>query len=170
MRHLKTLSICLATLALQSAAWAEIYETTDAQGNPEFTDSPPGPDAEVINLQQTNIIDAPPEEPQEVSAPQPAVDEQEPRQENQTVIIHDRDDDLDDMDEGYDDNLRRERAFNGIDPAAPREIGDSNSQMPDEVGDFDTPVREEADASDERVIREADDAHVQRRIAHPHVR
>ena len=36
MRHLKTLSICLSALALHSAAWAEIYETTDAQGNPNI--------------------------------------------------------------------------------------------------------------------------------------
>ena len=40
MRYLRTFSTCLVALALHSAAWAEIYETTDAQGNREFTDSP----------------------------------------------------------------------------------------------------------------------------------
>ena len=64
MTQLKTLSTCLLALALNSAAWAEIYETTDAQGNPVFTDSPPSPNAEVIDLQQTNIIDAPAPEPE----------------------------------------------------------------------------------------------------------
>ena len=92
MRHLRTFSTCLAALALHSAAWAEIYETTDAQGNREFTDSPPGPNAEAIDLQQTNISDAPPEEPQRVSAPQAIADEQAPKQENRTVIVRDNQD------------------------------------------------------------------------------
>ncbi len=178
MRHLKVFTLCLAALAVHGAAWAEIYETTDAQGNPEFTDSPPNPDAQAINLQQTNIIDAPPEAPQQVSAPQSVVEEQAPQQENRTVIIHDGDDNLGDV---YDEELRRERAFERTDPAAPREIGDASSQMPrqvgdsdaqmpDEVGDFDAPVVQQPDAADRQVIREADDAHVQRRITHPNHR
>ncbi len=89
MRHLKTFSTCLVVLALHSAAWAEIYETTDAQGNPEFTDSPTGTSAEAIDLQQTNIIDAPPEQPQQVSVPRSSVDEQAPKQENRTVMFSD---------------------------------------------------------------------------------
>ncbi len=64
MRFLKTFSTCLVALALHGTAWAEIYETTDAQGNPDFTDSPPDAGAEVINLPETNVIDAPPPEQQ----------------------------------------------------------------------------------------------------------
>lgn len=176
MRHLKTLSICLSALALHSAAWAEIYETTDAQGNPEFTDSPTGPSAEAINLQQTNIIDAPPEEPQQVSAPQPVVEEQAPEQENRTVIVHDSNNDEDDV---YDAYSRREQAFDRMDPAAPREVlnaetprevGDYNSQMPDEVGDFDAPAPAEVGKTDAEIAREANRSHINREIAHPNRR
>jgi hypothetical protein len=55
MRPLGILSICLMTLALQGKAWAEIYETTDAAGNPEFTDAPASENARAIDLQQPNI-------------------------------------------------------------------------------------------------------------------
>ena len=130
MTQLKTFSTCLLALALNSAAWAEIYETTDAQGNTEFTDSPPSPNAEVIDLQQTNIIDASTPESQEVSSPQPVVGEEAPDQENRTVIIHDRNDDEDDV---YDEYLHRERAFERHDPAAPHEVLDA--EAPKEVGD-----------------------------------
>jgi hypothetical protein len=176
MRHLKTLSTCLAALALHSAAWAEIYETTDAQGNPEFTDSPTGPSAEAIDLQQTNIIDAPPEEPQPVSSPQSVVDEQAPEQENRTAIIHDGNDNEDEVSDAY---LRREQAFDRMDPAAPREVldaeaprevGDSDSQMPDEVGDFDSPTPDEVGDTDVQIVHEADESHIKRRIVHPHRR
>lgn len=173
MRHLKILMICLSALALHSAAWAEIYETTDAQGNPEFTDSPTGPSAEAIDLQQTNIIDAPPEEPQQVSAPQPVAEEQAHEQENRTVIVHDGNDDEDDVSDAY---LRREQAFDRMDPAAPREVlnaetprevGDSDSQMPDEVGDFDPPAPAAPGETDAEIAREANQSHINREIAHP---
>jgi hypothetical protein len=154
MRHLKTLSTCLAALALHSAAWAEIYETTDAQGNPEFTDSPTGPSAEAIDLQQTNIIDAPPEEPQQVSAPQTVVDEQAPEQENRTAIIHDGN--------GNEDEVS--------DSQMPREVGDSDSQVPDEVGDFDSPTPDAVSDTDVQIVHEADDSHINRRVVHPHRR
>jgi len=156
MRLLKALSILLAATAVQHAAWAQIYETTDAQGNPEFSDTPSGPNAEVVDLPQTNIIDAPPAEPQEDSAQQTVVDEQAPEQQNNTVILHDADND---QDEVYDDDLRRERAFERRDPAAPdevldgeapREVGDSDAQMPREVGDSDAQMpREVGDFSAE---------------------
>ena len=140
MRHLKTLSTFVVAMALHSAAWAEIYETKDAQGNPVFSDSPTGPNAEAINLQKTNIIDAPEAEPQQVSAPQSVVEQQAPEQENRTVIIHDSNNDEDDVENAY---LRREQAFNRMEPDAPREIGDSDSQMPREVGDYNAQMPDE---------------------------
>jgi hypothetical protein len=167
MRHLKTFSTWLAVLTLHSAAWAEIYETTDAQGNPEFTDSPTGASAEAIDLQQTNIIDAPPEQPQQVSAPQSSVDEKAPEQENRTVIIHDGNDNEDEVSDAY---LRREQAFDQMDPAAPREVGDSDSQIPDEVGDFDSPAPESVGDTDVQIVHEADESHINRRVVHPHRR
>jgi len=167
MRLLKAFSILLAATALQPAAWAEIYETTDAEGNPEFSDSPSGPNAEAIDLQQTNIIDAPPAEPQEDSAPQTVVEEQAPAQQNRTVIIHDANND---QDEVYDDDLRREREFDRIDPAAPdevldaeapREVGDSDAQMPREVGDYDAQMPREVGDSDAQLPREVGDSDAQ---------
>jgi Domain of unknown function (DUF4124) len=141
MRFLKTFSTCLVALALHGTAWAEIYETTDAQGNPDFTDSPPDAGTEVVNLPETNVIDAPEPEQQEESQPQAVESGPAPVQENNTVIIHD-DNDYD----GYDDEVARQRALERrnlaapgevVDPGyeMPREVGDSEAQMPHEVGD-----------------------------------
>jgi hypothetical protein len=139
MRNLRTFLTCLVALALHSAAWAEIYETTDAQGNTEFTDSPADEGAEVVELQQTNLADAPQPEAQTEEQAETVAVEQQPVGENNTIIIHDGNDN-----DGYDDSLARERALNELDPAAPREvldgeapreIGDSNAGIPRETGD-----------------------------------
>ena len=186
MRHLRTLSTGLAALLLVGAAWAEIYETKDAEGNPEFTDSPPESGGEVINLQQTNIIDAPTEEPQQVSAPQSEVESQAPEQDNRTVIVHDRNDDEDEV---YDDYQRHERAFDRVDPdaprevlnaEAPREVGDSDTQMPHEVGDFNSQIPDEMGDVNPEIPDEVRDGErpatedvrgpIERRIVHPHNR
>ena len=62
-------------LALQGTASAQIYESTDAEGVPEFSDTPSA-GSEVVDLQQTNIVDEPPaipEAPQaEAARPAPA--------------------------------------------------------------------------------------------------
>lgn len=154
MRQLKILSICLVALALHGKAWAEIYETKDAQGDTVFTDSPPTEDATVIDLQQTNIADAPAPDPEDDSedAAQPAAaaPAQAPVVENNINIES----------EGYEGGvypegvypegayrdgeypaevdeqaLRRDDAVERADPDAPREVGDSEAQMPREVGD-----------------------------------
>jgi hypothetical protein len=49
-------------LALQGTAIAEIYESTDAEGVPEFSDTPTA-GAEVVDLQKTNVADEPPDIP-----------------------------------------------------------------------------------------------------------
>ncbi len=138
-------------------AWAQIYETTDAQGNPDFTDSPGNADAEVVNLPETNVIDAPPPEQQQESQPQTLEPGPAPVQENNTVIIHDNDND------GYDDGDEFGAAAgtgwngHGVAPGAvgnpgydaPREVGDSEAQMPREVGDSEAQMpREVGDAPD----------------------
>jgi hypothetical protein len=134
MRYLKTFSTCLVALVLHSAAWAQVYETKDAEGNVEFTDAPTDADAEVINLQETNTVDAPPPEQQEDSQPQTVESGPAPVQENNTVIIHDNDNDG--YDDGvYGDDLARQRALDGMDRVAPGEVGDPRYEMPREVGD-----------------------------------
>jgi hypothetical protein len=134
MKYLRTFSACLVSLALHSAAWAQVYETKDAEGNVEFTDAPTDADAEVINLQETNTVDAPPPEQQEDSQPQTVESGPAPVQENNTVIIHDNDNDG--YDDGvYGDDLARQRALDGMDRVAPGEVGDPRYEMPREVGD-----------------------------------
>jgi hypothetical protein len=143
MRYVKTFSACLITAALSGAAWAEVYETTDAEGNPEFTNSPTAADAKVVDIPPTNVIDAPQAEPQaqaqELQA-ETEPEQQQPAQENNTVII-----DNPNTNEVYDEALAKQRAFERMDPAAPHEVGDSNSQMPREVGDFPSETPEAVD-------------------------
>lgn len=149
MRYLRAFLTCLVALTLHSAAWAQIYETTDAQGNTEFTDSPADEGAKVIELQQTNLADAPQPEPQDEEQTDTVAVDQEPVEENNTVIIHDGDDY-----DGYGDELARERAIERRELAAPgdivdpgyempREVGDSNAEMPREVGDSDAQMPHE---------------------------
>jgi len=57
----------LLLLATQGAAWAEIYKTTDADGNPVFTDAPVDASSSAVELPQTNISDAPPQAPEDAS-------------------------------------------------------------------------------------------------------
>tara|TARA_R110001592_G_scaffold337300_1_gene623689 strand:+ start:303602 stop:304048 length:447 start_codon:yes stop_codon:yes gene_type:complete len=55
-------------LALQGTVSAQIYESTDAEGVPEFSDTSSA-GSEVVDLQRTNVADKPPEIPE---APQAA--------------------------------------------------------------------------------------------------
>jgi hypothetical protein len=50
-------------LALQGTAAAQIYESKDAEGVPEFSDTPSA-GSEVVDLQKTNVADEPPEIPE----------------------------------------------------------------------------------------------------------
>jgi hypothetical protein len=153
MKYLRIFSACLVSLALHGAAWAQIYETTDAQGNPDFTDSPADADAEVVNLQETNTVDAPPPEQQEESQPRTVESGPAPVQENNTVIIHDNDND------GYDDgdDLARQRALDGMDRGAPGEVGDPRYEMPREVGDSEAQMPREVGDSEAQMPREVSD-------------
>jgi hypothetical protein len=172
MKFLKTFSTCLVVLAVHGTAWAEIYETTDAQGNPDFTDSPADADAEVVNLPETNIADAP-QEPQ----PQTVQTGPAPAQENNTVIIHDNNNDgyddgvygddlarqreLDGYDnDGYDDGdeLARQRELDGMDRVAPGEVGNPRYDAPREVGDSEAQMPREVGDSEAQMPREVGDA------------
>jgi hypothetical protein len=165
MKRIKVLFTCLFALALHSGAWAEVYETKDAEGNTEFTDSPPLEKAKEINVGPTNLADAPQQQHGQASQPQEGSPQQAPVQQNNTVIIHNGDNGQQDDDELDNDQLvgdqlqddawRRQRAAEAVDPNAPhevgdsadqmpREVGDSADQMPHEVGDFDTSRRAEA--------------------------
>ena len=57
----------LLALLVQVSANAQVYESEDAEGVPEFSDSPT-PGAEVVDIPSTNLMDAPEAE----AAPAPA--------------------------------------------------------------------------------------------------
>lgn len=138
MRYLKTFSTCLIALALNSAAWGEIYETTDAEGSPEFTNSAPAANARAkpVELQQTNIIDAPP--PQTQGQWQWQKQEQQPEKNNTPVII-----DNPNANNVYDQALVKQQAFERMNPAAPHEV--LNAEAPHQVGDFPSEMPSEVD-------------------------
>lgn len=73
----KLIARTLLILLLSSAAFAEIYETTDEQGNTVFTDTP-SREAEVVDLPEANIADS--VEP----APRPAAEAAPPRSPSST--------------------------------------------------------------------------------------
>ena len=147
VRYLKTFSACLIALALNSAAWGEIYETTDAAGNPEFTNSPPEASAtsEVIEIQPTNIVEAPQRDTQspgqwqgQEQPPDAMVENQQPEKNNNTVII-----DNPNATDVYDQALVKQQAFERMNPAAPHEV--LNAEAPRQVGDFPSEMPREVD-------------------------
>lgn len=106
---MKRLTQYLSTLLLMAAVFgavAQVYETTDEEGNTVFTDVPPSEGAKPLNVDSTNIADsvevrppAPEEPPRERPAPASAP---EP---DSTVIIGDNDDLREDL---YEERRRRE--------------------------------------------------------------
>lgn len=146
VRYLTTFSACLIALALSGAAWGEIYETTDAEGNPEFTNSPPEANAasQIIKIQQTNEVDAPRLEPQNPGSGQ--TQEQQPDtvdsnyrpQKSNAVII-----DNPNANDAYDQALIKQQAFERMNPAAPHQV--LNAEAPHQVGDFSSETPSDVD-------------------------
>ena len=62
MKLVKTILVGVFGLALQGTATAQIYENKDAEGVPEFSDTPTA-GSEVVDLQKTNLADEPPDIP-----------------------------------------------------------------------------------------------------------
>jgi hypothetical protein len=62
MKLSKLLLLGIIVLALPGMASAQIYESKDAEGVPEFSDTPKA-GAEVVDLQKTNVADEPPDIP-----------------------------------------------------------------------------------------------------------
>jgi len=73
MNLAKYIFLGVVGLALQGTAVAQIYESTDAEGVPDFSDTPTS-GAEVVDLPETNVVDAPPDVPEaaQSEAPPPA--------------------------------------------------------------------------------------------------
>lgn len=141
-------SAYLMALALNGAAWGEIYETTDAEGNPEFTNSPPEANtaSQIIKIQQTNVVDAPQLESQTPGSGSGHTQEQQPDtvesnyhpQKSNAVII-----DNPNANDAYDQALIKQQAFERMNPAAPHQV--LNAEAPHQVGDFSSETPSGAD-------------------------
>jgi hypothetical protein len=137
MKYLRVFTLGL--MALHSAAWAEIYETQDAQGNPVFTDSPTGTRSDVVDLPEINIADAPPPESLETQQRDVTPVEHAPVVENNPVIIHD----ANPGEELSEERLRKQREYERENPSARHEVLDAeprhevlDAEPRHEVGDF----------------------------------
>lgn len=67
-------------LSLSSSAFAQVYQSTDEQGNPSFSDTPSAGSTE-IKIPETNTGDAvkvPPPEPKPAPVPEVAVEKSAP--------------------------------------------------------------------------------------------
>lgn len=70
MKYSKLIVGGLLALLVQVSASAQVYESEDAEGVPEFSDAPT-PGAEVVDIPSTNLMDAPPAEEAAPAAPGP---------------------------------------------------------------------------------------------------
>ena len=152
MAHFKLFTSCLAALVLQSAAWAEIYETKDVDGNTIFTDSPIDTNSEVVNLPQTNTANAVSSRPQDEQKSDPGAINQPNLTTGNPVVIHDANT------ETNEEHLERLKDYERRHSATPYEVGDSDSQMPHEVGDSDSQKPHEVGDSDSQMPHEVGDS------------
>ena len=117
-------------LVLSGGAWAEIYETTDSEGNKVFTDTPTQ-EAEVVDLPEANIADAvkpaPRPEPEAAPAPGAATPAQPQQKDDGVYIIGDT------HNERLEEKIARERRQEVLDAESPHEVLDA--EAPREVLD-----------------------------------
>ena len=115
MKILIALPACGVALALSWGVQAEIYESTNAQGNPVFTDTPTA-GAEQVDLPQENIADAVKMSPEPMSVDEPAAAEQSavrPEESGNVTVIP---------------NTRNEELERGVAADMPYEVGDIPSE------------------------------------------
>jgi hypothetical protein len=95
----------LLAVLVQVAANAQVYESEDAEGVPEFSDSPT-PGAEVVDIPATNLMTSPEPESEPDAAPAPA------QQAESAPVVGDTDAGEDQAiyyDGGDDENVRVQR-------------------------------------------------------------
>ena len=68
MNYSKIFGAGFLALLMHLPASAQVYESVDADGVPDFSDSPE-PGAEVVDIPSTNLMDAPPAEAAAGAAP-----------------------------------------------------------------------------------------------------
>jgi hypothetical protein len=109
---------CGLALVLSAAVQAQIYESTDSQGNPVFTDTPTS-GAEKVDVPQENIgdsVDIPPPAPNAAARPSQPHSAEEP---DKAVVIHDS------RNEQLEDELAEGRRHEVLDAESRHEVLDA---------------------------------------------
>ncbi|MEH6583517.1 MAG: DUF4124 domain-containing protein [Halioglobus sp.] len=124
MKFPGTFLACLTALTLSGTAWAQIYESKDAEGNPIFTDTP-GAGAKEVDLSESNIADALKESPHDTPAPGGGEDRS-----TATIIDNDPDARRERGDEGRHEVLDTEERHEVLDAEPRHEVGDDEEMHP----------------------------------------
>ena len=141
---------CVLLLA-SCSAWAEIYETTDNQGNKVFTDTPTA-EAEVVDLPEANIADsvksapAPPASPARTKTT-PAAGHSGKVDDDGVYIIGNQ------RNERVEEKVARERRQNVLEGEAPREALDAGHR---------------AEGADAEALRHKEGGATKGAVARPH--
>ena len=120
MKYPITFIAGLVLLAAQGATRAQIYETTDAEGNPVFTDTPVDASSSEVEMRDTNISDAPPPATGDGASATPAGDKA-PAITDRTKTFPDPNAEL------YEERERRVREQAWRDSSTPHEVGDGEA-------------------------------------------
>jgi hypothetical protein len=150
MKYLREVSVGLVLATVPAAAWAQIYESTDKQGNPVFSDAPLGGGSSVVDLTNTNIADAPGPAPTEETSDTPA--EKETAAKN-----NDRPAYQDPNAELWEDRVERRKEFERMD-ASSKPHGVLDAEPRREVRDAEL-RREVQDAQPRREVQDAQPRH-----------
>jgi hypothetical protein len=133
MRQAIFISTVLAVV-LSGGALAEIYETTDSEGNKVFTDTPPSSDAKVVDLPEANIADSVEPAAQPEAGKRPAAGQQQEQGEyddNGVYIIGDADNEEKRREvlegEPRKEVLEAEQRHEVLDAETPRESGEAEA-------------------------------------------
>ena len=118
-------SAILVTALAHSSAWAEIYETTDSEGNKVFTDTPTS-EAEIVNVPEANVADAVEPRPTETPSPRPAAGAQ-PNGNSEGSQEHDDGVYIigDSRNEQLEEEIARERRHDVLEGEKPHEVLDA---------------------------------------------
>jgi hypothetical protein len=141
MKYLNSLVFGVALLAAHNSVFADIYKTTDAEGNTVFTDSPDEPGASRVELRETNTADAPPPAPEMGDTAPDTSDNQAQHAPPGTPTYQDPNAGL------YEERERRIREEESRDPSTRHEVRDAE------------PRHEVRDAEPRHEVRDAEPRH-----------
>lgn len=157
MKYPGIISAGILLAVIECAAWAQIYQTEDEQGNPVFSDEPVDGSSSVIDLTKTNIADAPASEPEATATPAAAAESERLPKADDRPASQDPNAGI------WEERVQRQEEFDRmkssstpsetLDADAPREVMDA--EPPREVMDAEPP-REVMDAEPRREVMDAE--------------